>query len=810
MEVEERKERSEPGSEAAEVPAGTEGGTGATENISETGAMITRALISEIQDQHTACLERIDRGLSLHEDILTRIAAIQVCLNSSAGYWRSEPAGAFVQDDARTVMPPNAPKDPTAKPPPEEQLPAWRKNPAARSSDEQPQKANLPGAYAEERTSPVDSARRSLAASADEKKEYVSLVDSARASLVSADGRKEDTSPVESPRSMASAEESADGRKDAAAKLERSPTSQFPLQKIAAAARKKLGIEPEALPLLPAILGGDQEETLASGKPLRSSIHAVRKQVGERGRRSSNASLIMPPGATDGTRASTGTASGFHDAWLGRVHAKPPGFGPVTEEEHPQRRYWHSVSEMAPVLPGEIDGDGTSSRTSERRPSSDNGSSKAAGEEENDSVKDQRERRKAGRDMFVPISDSKPERFWSRIATHSFFDISSGLLIVASTAIAGVEAEYMAQHRGQTHDTFNYLRYFFLACFSVELVLRMLDAGLRGFFTGKDRGWNIFDFIMVGASLFEIAAQLLDGGGTTGGGTIGGSGSSRILRILRIVRISRALRLGRVLRYARTFRQIVYSLQSSVTTLFWAMVMIFLVVYCFAICFCQAWSEFLLDPEIVLTARDEQELFLLYSSLGRSLYSLFMAMTGGRSWGELLEPLMDISEMYTALFVLFVSLTFFGVLNIVAAIFVDSAMQSQQHYKDLLIQENLLKKEVYSQHLREVFHAIDRDRSGVINGDEMEFFLSDPSLNLYLESIDIFPNDARSLFRLLDRDGSGEVSIDEFCQGCLRLKGEAKSFDIHCLIYASDRSQRKLDQIINWMTTAVPMDDILD
>merc|ERR1712232_146910 len=39
--------------------------------------------------------------------------------------------------------------------------------------------------------------------------------------------------------------------------------------------------------------------------------------------------------------------------------------------------------------------------------------------------------------------------------------------------------------------------------------------------------------------------------------------------------------------------------------------------------------------------------------------------------------------------------------------------------------------------------------------------------------------DARSLFDLLDKDSSGEVDIDEFCEGCLRLKGEAKSFDIH-------------------------------
>merc|ERR1719456_1672778 len=153
-------------------------------------------------------------------------------------------------------------------------------------------------------------------------------------------------------------------------------------------------------------------------------------------------------------------------------------------------------------------------------------------------------------------------------------------------------------------------------------------------------------------------------------------------------------------------------------------------------------------------------------------------MTGGRNWGEVIDPLFDVSAAYALLFLAFISITFFGVLNIVTAIFVDSALQSQQHHKDLLIQENVIKKQLYRQHLEDVFKEIDQDGSGSIMYDEVEFFLSDPDLNLYLESIDIYPNDARALFTMLDHDGSGEVSIDEFCDGCLRLKGEAKSYDI--------------------------------
>merc|ERR1719422_2263162 len=86
-------------------------------------------------------------------------------------------------------------------------------------------------------------------------------------------------------------------------------------------------------------------------------------------------------------------------------------------------------------------------------------------------------------------------------------------------------------------------------------------------------------------------------------------------------------------------------------------------------------------------------------------------------------------------------------------------------------------------HMREVFTQMDVDGSGEISGDEMEFFLTEPGLRSYVDALGINAENTRMLFRLIDVDNSGRINLHEFCEGCLRLQGEAKSIDVHSMIY---------------------------
>merc|ERR1712032_795771 len=112
-------------------------------------------------------------------------------------------------------------------------------------------------------------------------------------------------------------------------------------------------------------------------------------------------------------------------------------------------------------------------------------------------------------------------------------------------------------------------------------------------------------------------------------------------------------------------------------------------------------------------------------------YSLYMSISNGKSWGLVMDPLLHVDTTFVVLFLMFLSVSMFGVLNVISAIFVESAMASAAFYKDLRIHESRKAKEGLVMHMKEVFRQIDDDNSGEISYAEMDHFLTDPTLKMY-------------------------------------------------------------------------------
>merc|ERR1719215_854331 len=95
--------------------------------------------------------------------------------------------------------------------------------------------------------------------------------------------------------------------------------------------------------------------------------------------------------------------------------------------------------------------------------------------------------------------------------------------------------------------------------------------------------------------------------------------------------------------------------------------------------------------------------------------------------------------------------------------------------------------ETYTQRIRNFFLAADIDKSGTLSWDEFRTYLQDRKVKAYFQSMDLDVSQAHVLFELLDSDGSDQVELQEFLDGCMRLKGNAKSIDLNKLILMNRR-----------------------
>ena len=179
-----------------------------------------------------------------------------------------------------------------------------------------------------------------------------------------------------------------------------------------------------------------------------------------------------------------------------------------------------------------------------------------------------------------------------------------------------------------------------LYIFTAEITLRILAYHYK-FFTNKDWGWNIFDFSIVALSLLESSG----------------------LSILRAFRVFRALRLLSVLPSMRLISAAMLRAMPSMASIC-VLLLIFYYVYG-VMCVSLFGAQF---PQ-------------WFGDLGASFYTLFQIMTL-EGWSDaIVRPIMDVYPYSWIVFISFILIVSFVVLNLVIGVVVESIAELKQQNK---------------------------------------------------------------------------------------------------------------------------------
>ncbi|CAE7360806.1 Cacna1h, partial [Symbiodinium sp. CCMP2456] len=371
-----------------------------------------------------------------------------------------------------------------------------------------------------------------------------------------------------------------------------------------------------------------------------------------------------------------------------------------------------------------------------------------------------------------------------KVVTSSAFGYGIMFLILANMVILGVEVD-ASRHLppDENPDYFFIINNSIVCLFVLEIILKLMAFGCKTFFCGRDRGWNIFDCIIVALSLVESASDLISRNMAAEADTSAApmdAGHLRVARFTRLIRALRGVRVVRLLRFISSLRAILFSISSTLGSLAWTLVLLMIVFYCFGVIIAQLVSDhcrYHLSPEDPEHLRCAVSLGM-WDGVPESMMTLFHSITGGLSWVEAFTPLREISSLAAAFMYVYIVMTVFAVLNVVTGVFCNTAIENAKADKDIAVMKQMQKHRTQVEALRAVFNDIEVNQSKLINLSELKVAMQESKLGSFMESMDISTKDIWTLFMLIDADESGEISIDEFVAGCIEIQGPAKSIQL--------------------------------
>lgn len=211
--------------------------------------------------------------------------------------------------------------------------------------------------------------------------------------------------------------------------------------------------------------------------------------------------------------------------------------------------------------------------------------------------------------------------------------------------------------------------YFYNTCFTIELIVNLYGnmGGPMKFAFWKD-SWNIFDFVVVTIGILIMAEVNLGP--------------------LKLLRMMRAFRVFRLFKRIKQLNKIITSLMKAVPGMFYAFVIMTIVMCIFA----NLGVEFFrgtgdigevenMGPHARRMSHEDDDLYITgrgykfgheyFGNFFRSLYTLFQVLSGD-SWSEAIaRPIINENPGYALYFVIFIIIVAWVLINVVVAVLLE-------------------------------------------------------------------------------------------------------------------------------------------
>ena len=310
-------------------------------------------------------------------------------------------------------------------------------------------------------------------------------------------------------------------------------------------------------------------------------------------------------------------------------------------------------------------------------------------------------------------------------------------------------------------------------------------------------------------SVFELSVDLWS---LSTSSTVASANQVGFVRVMRVARALRGIRVMRLLRFVHALRTLVLSIMSSIASLLWTAVLFLLLFYSFGVIFTQLVTDWCRDEAIA----DRNNINAIpacphdlrwFETVPQSMLTLFRIISDGLDWDTVFNPLQQVSPMAAAFLIFYVIITVFAVVNVVNGVFVNTAVETAMHDKDVASMKQLQLQESIVQTLKQVFEEIDSNGTCLVSLEDIEVAVETRKLGGFLESMGISTQDMITLFMILDADKSGLLDLDEFVTGCMQLHGPAKSLQVAKMSHENKVTRQQLWQL---RTAVVQMDIKLD